>query len=78
MSLTKSALIASLTVAVALGTSLSAASAHSNKKNVRNFIYGAAATAVVVSAIKQDCKKWKRLYNSTGNPRYLERYYDCM
>jgi hypothetical protein len=78
MSLTKSALIAGLTVAVALGSSLTAASAHSNKKAVRNFVYGAAATAVVVSVVKKDCKKWKHRYNATGNPYYLDRYYDCI
>lgn len=77
MSLTKSALVAGLTAAIALGSGLSAANAHVSKRDARNLIIGAAATAVVISAAKQDCKKWKHRYERTGNPYFLDRYYAC-
>ena len=78
MTFTKSALAATVAVATALGVSATASSAHASKRDTRNFIYGAAATAVVLSAIKsEDCKKWKRRYQRTGNPYFLDCYYDC-
>ena len=78
MSFTKTAVVAAVTVAMTLGASLTAASAHSKKKDVRNFLYGAAAVTAVVAVAKQDCKKWKHRYKRTGNPYYLDRYYACM
>ena len=36
-------------------------------------------TAVVLSAVRADeCKKYKRAYKRTGNPKYLDRYYACI
>jgi len=78
MSLTNTAVVAAVTAAIALGSSMSAANAHSRKKDVRNFLYGAAAVTAVVAVAKQDCKKWKHRYNRTGNPYYLDRYYSCL
>jgi hypothetical protein len=78
MSLTKSAVVATVAAALALGSSMTAAQANSSKRDVRNFLYGAAAATVVVAAVKQDCKKWKVRYNRTGNPYYLDRYYSCL
>ncbi len=77
MTFAKTALIATLVAATTLGASLSAANAHVKKRDARNFIYGAAATAVVVAAVRQDCKKWKYRYERTGNPYFLDRYYAC-
>jgi hypothetical protein len=76
MSFAKSALVATLAAAVALGSSMSAANAGSKKAGY--FIAGAVATALVVAAVKDDCKKYKRAYDRTGNPKYLDRYYACM
>ena len=77
MSLTKSAAVATLVAVMALGSSFSAANAHIKKRDARNLLIGEAATAVVVSAAKQDCKKWKYRYERTGNPYFLDRYYGC-
>lgn len=77
MSFAKSALVATLAAAVALGSSMSGANAGSKKAGY--FIAGAAATALILTAVKADeCKKWKRLYKRTGNEKYLDRYYACM
>ena len=75
MSFMKSAVVVTLAVATALG-SVTAANAGSRKAGY--FIAGAVATALVVAAVKDDCRKWKRLYKRTGNEKYLDRYYACM
>jgi glutamine synthetase len=77
MSFTKSAGVATLVAATALGSSMTAANAGSNKAGY--FIGGAIATALVLTAVKADeCNKWKRLYKRTGNEKYLDRYYACI
>jgi predicted MFS family arabinose efflux permease len=76
MSFMKSAVVATLALATAFG-SVSAANAGSRKTGY--FIAGAAATALVLTAVRADeCRKWKRLYKRTGNEKYLDRYYACM
>ena len=77
MAFMKSAVVAALAVATALG-SVSVAEAKNGRK-AGYFVAGAVATAVVLSAVKADeCKKYKRAYKRTGNPKYLYRYYACI
>jgi hypothetical protein len=77
MAFMKSAVVATLAVATALA-SASVAEARNGRK-AGYFIAGAAATAIVLSAVKADeCKKYKRAYKRTGNPKYLDRYYACI
>jgi len=73
----KKALVATLAVAVTLGSGLGAANAHVSKRDARNLIVGATAAAVVISVAKEDCKKWKYRYDRTGNQYFLDRYYAC-
>ncbi len=78
MNFAKATVNTTIVAAIALGASLTAANAKVKKRDARNFVYGAAATAVILSAVKEDCKKWKHRYNRTGNPYFLDRYYACI
>lgn len=77
MTFAKTAIATTLAAALALGASITAANAGPKSRDVRNFLYGAAAATVVIAAVNNDCKKWKKRYERTGNPYFLDRYYGC-
>lgn len=78
MSIAKTAAIAVLAAATGLGATMGAANAGKKHDKTRNFAVGVVAGAVLVSAARKDhCKKWKYRYERTGNPAFLDRYYDC-
>lgn len=82
MKIMKSAVMATVLAATALGATATTASAKKfrpfGNSNTGNFVAGAIVGATVVSvANHESCKKWKHRYQRTGNPYYLDRYYDC-
>lgn len=68
----KTAAVASLVAAAALGASMTAANAH-GKKHHHHHNHG----LFIIASPDYGCKHWLRKYKRTGNPFFLDRYYAC-
>jgi hypothetical protein len=80
MSYLKTAAVAALVSATALGASLTAANAggkhHHNNHLFHN--HGLGATIVIGGGSNYGCKHWLRKYKKTGKEFVLDRYYSCL
>lgn len=79
MSLMKTTAVAALVAAGALGAGMGAANAH-GKKHHHFYGPGFGANTIVIGmpGYGYSCKRWLRKYKWTGNPYFLNRYYDCI
>jgi hypothetical protein len=74
MTFTKTAAVAALVAAAALGTSMTAANAHGKK---HNHLFGHHHHGLIVIGQTDYCKHWLRKFKKTGNDYFLDRYYAC-
>lgn len=83
MSFMKTAAVAALVVTAGLGAGLTAANAHGkkhmgfHKPHFYNYGYYGTGGAIVIGSPGYSCKHWLKKYKWTGNPYFLNRYYDC-
>lgn len=76
MTFKKTAVLAALVAAAALGTTMTAANAH-GKKHHNHLFHGHSHGLIVIGSPDYGCKHWLRKYKKTGNPFFLDRYYAC-
>lgn len=76
MTFLKTTAIATLVAAAALGTAVTGANAHGKKHHHNNFGHHHHGL-IVIGPSDYGCKHWLRKYKKTGNPYFLDRYYDC-
>lgn len=75
MTFTKTAAVAALVAAAALGSSMTAANAHGKK---HNHLFGHHHHhGLIVIGQPDYCKHWLRKYKRTGYDYFLDRYYAC-
>jgi hypothetical protein len=86
MSFFKTAAVAALVATAGFGASMSAAEAHGKKHfgvgignpYFYNYGYGYGGKTIVIGSPGYGCKHWLKKYKWTGNPYFLNRYYDCL
>ena len=75
MTFMKTTTIATLAVAAALGTGITAANA--GKKHHHHHFGHHHHGLIVIGSPDYGCKHWLRKYRRTGNEYFLNRYYAC-
>lgn len=84
MTFTKTAAVATLALAAAIGSTMTAA--HAGKKHHHHlhhhhlFHKKHHVPLLIIGShdYEYGCKRWLRLYKKTGKQRFLNRYYDCI
>lgn len=76
MTFMKTAAVAVVLSAAALGANATAASAH-GKKHHHPMFHHHGHGLIVIGSPGYGCKHWLRKYKKTGNPYFLDRYYAC-
>jgi hypothetical protein len=86
LTFTKTAAIAAIVAAVALGTSMTAANAHGKKHHhhglghhhhYKPHFHGTGGL-IILSTSVSPCSKWLRRYKRSGYKPYLYRYHACI
>jgi len=79
MTFTKTAAVATLAIAAAIGSTMTTAQA--GKKHHHHLFHKKHHGPVLIIGSHDDdygCKHWLRLYKKTGKQRFLNRYYACI
>jgi hypothetical protein len=79
MTFMRSAALAAIVAAAALGTGLTAANAHGKKHHHPHHLFHSHSHGLIVLGTSVDpCIKWYHRYLRTGHKAFLYRYHACM
>ena len=78
MSIKKTAAIAMIVAAAGLGAGMTVANAHGKKHFGFGHNHFKKGGVIIIGSPGYSCKHWFYKYKKTGNPFFLNRYYDCL